>query len=180
MGNARMEADMAKIIGESIIESVNVVPKREISTFINKAGLMVLEQILGGAVGGAVVGAIEGATTRTIETETGNLKGPEQVTQEHLKQYPRMMLAISSSQVAFFEMKVGFIRNSIGELILKIPRWSIVKFETVKNKLACLLLIEVQNNRQYEVETFLGNLPKLRRIIEIYHQTQKYPVSPQR
>ena len=93
-------------IGEPIVAGAPVMPSRfGMTSAITTAGA-----VTGGVAGMATAGKIN--AKRGTPSTPGGHQG-------------NMYMAVGESQVAFFELKRGLLRSSLGKLLLKVPRTSV-------------------------------------------------------
>jgi len=117
----RVEAQAANVLKEPVLASVLVAPINTFS-FIKQFG----KQFIGAGLGlGDAASFVGGVVTIVAESAGGEKKEKKQVVQLP----PQTLLVVSRTQVAFFEWRQGYFRNSIGQLLFRVPKKNVTKFD---------------------------------------------------
>ncbi|MDQ1522670.1 MAG: hypothetical protein QOE47_594 [Pyrinomonadaceae bacterium] len=117
----RVEAQATGVLKEPVIVSVLVAPMNTFS-FTKQFGKQFIEAGLGL---GDVASVVGGVITNVAEAAAGEKKEKKQAVQLPAQ----TLLVVSQTQVAFFEWRQGYFRNSIGQLLFRVPRKNVTKFD---------------------------------------------------
>jgi hypothetical protein len=133
----KFEAQGTALLNEPVIASVLVNP-------INSNSLA--GQLANGVIGG---GLVYGVAAEVVHAVRDRKKAPPPV-----KLLPHMLLSVSNTQIALFELKQGFFKSSLGEVLFKAPKEE-VKIELgVKTKSIIThgIAIETDSGARIELE----------------------------
>ncbi|HJR06357.1 MAG TPA: hypothetical protein VJ842_03780 [Pyrinomonadaceae bacterium] len=146
----REEAQAAVLLKEPVISSVLVAPINTFS-FTRQFGKQFIEQGIGL---GDVAGVVGGAITTAAEAVAGRKKEREQ----SVRLLPQMLLVVSQTQVALFEWKQGYFKNSIGQVWFRTPKKNVTKFDVgvkTKSPLRHGLVLELVGGVRIELEAHI-------------------------
>ena len=139
-----MDKSAGKLLGETILTGLTVSSRGEAAKMIKRSG--------GGVVGSAVARAMDGK--QTIISTPANHSGT-------------MYIALGETHIAFFSVKQGFFKNSLGDLLIKHPRSEIQSIDIQKSAIPKIDFV-FEGGTHYGFEcgrVFLKQVKKMKKIL---------------
>lgn len=135
-----MEEKAAAILGEPVEKTTIVSPRGQ--------GKKMFTAGMAGQLGGVAGAMVADRKMKTGATGLENLKGSH------------MVLALGSSQLAFFTMKRGLMSNGVGELLAQIPRAEVQSFTVGGGMMTAEVTITLADGTEVALETPKANKGK--------------------
>ncbi len=148
-----MEKDAAKVLGEEVSVGA-VVASRETGG-----------RITGGAIAGGVmhIAGAAGATAAMLGAQALESRRQTPVTPGDHKGL--IFVAVGRSKLGFFELKIGLVKNSLGRLLVELPRDDLVRFQVdPKGVTTSAVDVETKDGTVYGLEVARANRSKAQRV----------------
>lgn len=128
-----MESQATELLGEAVSRTAVVSPKGQGKKFMTAGVAGQLAGVAGAMMADAKAG-------KRPPTTPGDFSGGY------------MVIGLGETQIAFFEMKRGLMKNGVGKLLVAHPRESVTRFDIGGGTLTAVVTVELADGTNYLLE----------------------------